>query len=179
MKKFLTLCAFALLFVLVACVSNTYLTQEQTTETLYPTPTETSMPQLFELSQEREFEIRRNFCRWMRNANITYQCVDYQCLERELSSTDREGYFGTFNGYEIVSFIATADLAMMSETIAGYEFRFGHLGWSFIEHYANREGDGVHIWLHDDGDFMCICIGYERGYLTAEDIGVIWARHQG
>jgi len=93
-----------------------------------------------------------------------------------------DGYFGTFNEREVVLIEPWSfDQAHMMEEIAGYTFRFPTMGW-----YVGRDGwgapgwdgwGGVHLWLHDDGEFMCICVGYERGYLTAEDIGVIWERY--
>jgi len=66
----------------------------------------------------------------------------------------------------------------MEEEIAGYIFVFPHLSFFRDLHTEMHDfGGGVHLWLHDDGEFMCICVGYERGLLTAEDIGVIWERY--
>jgi len=179
MKKVIILCALLLLFGLAGCADSAPPAQEPTqetagatTETLESTPIETPAVELPQLSAEREMQIRENFRIWWG--------WDDSPSEIDPDFRLRLFYFGTFNGREVVWIDGGGDEAEMLEEVAGYTFWFGHLG-SHVGKHVNDWGDdgGVHIWLHDDGDWMCFCIGYERGYLTAEDIGLIWERYMG
>ena len=85
-------------------------------------------------------------------------------------------YFGTFSGREVVKLhpLGAIDLPVYTKTVAGYEFEFGHTGQFPLEEDGVHDGTGVPVWVHDNGNFMCICEAYEDGLLSAEDIGVIW-----
>ena len=170
MKKAIILCALLLLFGLVGCSDNVPPGQEVPYETAGLTNVETPAPERLELSAERELQIRENFLVWLHNAGRDCVELDYVKVTR---------YFGTFDGREAVFMLANVDdtFGSAEEKVAGYDFVFGSSGWAG-EHEAVARG-GVHIWLHDDGDWMCFCVGYERGYLTAEDIGLIWERYMG
>ena len=65
--------------------------------------------------------------------------------------------------------------AIMWHDVAGYEFYFAHMGF----HHDGSLGrwGGSHILAYVNGEFMCFSEAYERGYLTAENIGEIWSRH--
>ncbi|MCL2547522.1 MAG: hypothetical protein FWE06_10155, partial [Oscillospiraceae bacterium] len=146
------------------------------------TPIETPLPERPILSQERELEIVESFREW---AWPLFAGRSYVCEQELAHSLERgylEYYFGTFNGREALGIFVPfgADLATMRENVAGYSFVFPDLGWYFVhsDSFDGRSDGGVHIWLHDDGDWMCFCVGYERGYLTAEDIGLIWALYE-
>ncbi|MCL2546887.1 MAG: hypothetical protein FWE06_06800 [Oscillospiraceae bacterium] len=168
MKKIVFLCALGLMLGFAGCTTDERAVQEYP----YETPVLTSVPEYIRLSQERELWVRENFLAWLQENTSG---------GRELDDVTVARYYGTFGLREVVyMYVDGADFAQaeMTEYVAGYSFWFGNLGWSG-EHGENSDGwGGVHIWLHDDGEFMCICLAYERGHLTAEDVGVIWEREQ-
>ncbi|MCL2547524.1 MAG: hypothetical protein FWE06_10165 [Oscillospiraceae bacterium] len=138
-------------------------------ETGEPTLTATLEPEHFGLSDARELQLQESFLAWI-YANTNKELLPYRPTIWQ--------YFGTFSRREVV-FMDTWEFVNhgeIEEVVAGYTFVFPHSGRTIA--HGNDQG-GVHIWLHDDGDWMCFCIGYERGYLTAEDIGLIWERYMG
>jgi len=124
-------------------------------------------------SHERELRVRQNFLAWLHENVSTNWTLDDVTVFR---------YYGTFDGREVVFmdvYGAIFDEAILEHEVAGYNFIFSNMGWGHYrrtdEHGVTISTYGVHIWLHNDGEFMCICDGYERGYLTAEDIGTIYS----
>ena len=123
---------------------------------------------------DRELRIRENFLAWLYEKGRADLTLDDVAIAR---------YYGTFDGREVVFMDvrdAIFDEAVLEHEVAGYNFVFGNMGW-YEGHYRSIDEwgvtistYGVHIWLHDSGEFICICDGYERGFLTAEDIGAIW-----
>ena len=153
MRKLL-FCITVLLLGLVGCIDNSLYAEQ---------------PHITELSVEKELQIREGFFVLLHESENDWVELDDILIAR---------YYGTFGGREVVSMGGTFgfDMAGFERTIAGYHFWFPHMGF-----YLHRDGDhtrGIHIWVHDNGNFMCICEAYEDGLLTAEDIGVIWEQHR-
>ena len=164
---------------IIGCADSAPSAQEMPYETAGQTAVE--MP---ELSAERELQIRENFHAWDRGWSLDEYVLTH--------------YYGTFNGGEVVGITRRSLLefrwnpgtaTIRQEYVAGYSFEFSWwsvfggnyencIGWAPDEFTVGGLGDIINLWLHKDGEFMCFCVGYERGYLTAEDIGLIWERHQ-
>jgi len=186
MRKITIIFALLLIFALIGCANDEPPEQgsayEPTKPTFNPeaTPTETPTHEPVEpsvteppgLTPERELQIRENFVVWLYEG-----CENPFTLDHVLGVE----HFGTFDSYEVIYMHASTEVlpSTTGETIAGYDFMFPYIIVSWDEHVSDQDypSGGVHLWLHDDGEFMCICVGYERGYLTAEDIGVIWERY--
>jgi len=177
MKKFIVVCALFLfsMFGFVSCavdeppgqVAVNELTPTETPETI---PTAPPTYGYNGLNPERELQIIRAFDIWWAQNHDTRLSVDV------IFGTQ---YFGTFAGREVVYMhvgIVFTDNTP-GEIIAGLTFTYPHGGLGEDHSYMSEATGGVHLWLHDDGEFMCICVGYERGLLTAEDIGIIWERY--
>jgi len=181
MKKITIICVLLLIFVLVGCADGDLPEQgsayEPTKPTFNPetTPAEPRTTEPPGLTPERELQIRENFLLWT-NANDALFWLT-------LDIVYGMHHFGTFDGREVVSIQAYKDFTdnMVYHDVARYTFAFGNGGWEGAHSIDTDLGEsmtgGVHLWLHDNGEFMCICVGYERGLLTAEDIGVIWERY--
>ena len=156
MKKLYLLCTVFLILGLIGCHADA--PSAGGDQEVIPPPN--TKPPI--LNADRELLIRENFFEWRFGENDSFYTLDNISVSH---------YYGTFREREVVTINVTYmdfSAAIDERNVAGYDFFWGMGGGTNV----------IQIHVHDNGDFMCFSEAYERGYLTAEDIGVIWAQHR-
>ena len=101
------------------------------------------------LSRRMEVRIKRDWLRFNDRFDLTRNVL----INR---------YRGNYNGSVALMFgVGVAPAIAWSETVAGYTFWYGN-GFE-------------RTWIWNDGDFYKLCEAYEKGLLTEQDVGAIWA----
>jgi hypothetical protein len=130
--------------------------------------TVTIKTQITSTNNNNDLHLREGFQRWIsENAGTSWS--------PPLEYISVRWHYGTFSGHEIVRMGMREwgfDDAVMYQRVAGYSFTFPNMGF-----YHSDRPHSTHIWAFVGGNFMCFTHAYERGYLTAEDIGKIWSAH--